>query len=70
MPPQMKSVFSSHIASIGYDPSGELHVVFKDGRAGIYSGVPSDIGEAVMNAPSVGSALHQTVRGKYAFSYV
>lgn len=68
MPPEMKNVFSSHIASIGY-ADGELHVVFKDGRSGIYSGVPSDVGQSVVDAPSVGSALHQTVRNKYQFSY-
>lgn len=68
MPPDMKPVFSSHIASVGY-ADGELHVVFKNGKSGVYSGVPPDIGESVVNAPSVGTALHQSVKGRFAFSY-
>lgn len=68
MPPEMKNVFSSHIASVGY-ADGELHVVFKNGKAGVYAGVPPDIGEAVVNAASVGTAIHQNVRGRFAFSY-
>ena len=67
---QMKSVFSSHVDKIGYDETtGELHVVFQDGKHAIYSGVPGKEGSDVVNAASVGSAMHQLIRGKYAFRY-
>lgn len=72
---QMKRVFSSHIDAVGYDPeSGELHVQFQGRKSGagkiaVYSDVPPDVGNMVVNSPSVGSALHDFVRGKYAHGY-
>ena len=64
----MKPVFSSHIASIGYG-DGELHVTYKNGKTSIYSGVPTDVANGVLGAPSIGTAIHATVRGKYDHRY-
>lgn len=66
----MKKVFSSHINEIGYEPATQsLTVIFKNGKTATYTGVPPDVASNVVDAPSVGSALHQFVRGKYDHSY-
>lgn len=68
---QMKRVFSSHINGVGYDiDSKELAVEFKDGRTAVYMDVPSDVAQMVVDAPSVGSALHRFIKGRFAFGYV
>lgn len=68
----MKSVFSSHVAAIGYDPaSGELHVHYgNSGRTAVYAGVPAEVAHAVMAAPSIGEALWRDVRGRYRHGYL
>lgn len=69
----MKSVHSSHIDQVGYDPERkELHVVFQDGKHAVYSNVPLIKGAAVVNAPSVGSALHREIKasGQFPHRYV
>ena len=78
MPPRMRSVFSSHVDSIGYDgETGELHVRYRGtykGGAGvktaIYANVPPDVAARVMSAPSIGEALHAHVKGKYDHGYI
>ena len=68
--PQMRNVFSSHVAKVGYDEeSGELHVHFSNGSEGVYSGVPPDVAASVGSAPSIGQELHRVVRGQYGFKY-
>lgn len=62
--PALKPVFSSHIAAIGYE-DGMLVVQYKTGRVAHYSGVPPDVAERVLSAPSVGEAMHAEIRGKY-----
>lgn len=67
---EMRRVFSSHVSSIGYDPaSKELHVEFKNGKTAVYMDVPSDVAKMVTDAPSVGTALHQFIKDKYAHGY-
>lgn len=67
----LKRVFSSHIEQVGYDPERmELQVVYRTGKSAIYFGVPPNIGRDVVDAPSIGDAMHQLVRGKYRFRYV
>ena len=66
--PQMKSVFSSHISQVGYE-DGQLHVIYKNGKSGYYEGVPEDVAANILNAPSIGSALHQSVRGQFDWKY-
>jgi hypothetical protein len=66
----VKKVFSSHIEQVGYEPATQsLTVIFKNGKTATYTGVPPDVASNVVDAPSVGSALHQFVRGKYDHSY-
>ena len=64
--PTMKQVHSSHVRSIGHDPStNELHVQYKNGGTAVYHDVPADKARLVMNSHSIGSALHQHVRGQH-----
>lgn len=68
---EMKNVFSSQVSQIGYDASAkQLAVKFKNGRTAVYSDVPSDVARNVTEAPSVGTALHTWIKGKYAFGYL
>ncbi len=63
--PEMRDVYSSHVAKIGYE-DGELHVVYNRGKSAgttvIYSGVTPEVAAQVLSAPSIGSALHALVR--------
>ena len=67
----MRKVFSSHVTSIGYDDAkGDLHVRYQTGKTAIYHGVPPDTASMVMSSPSIGTALHQSIRGRFKHSYV
>lgn len=67
---ELRQVFSSHVAALGYDPNTlELWVKFRTGKTAVYMGVPSDVAKLVVDAPSVGTALNSFVKGKFAFGY-
>lgn len=74
--PPMRRVFSSHVDSIGYDADAEeLHVTFmgsvnSPARTAVYKGVTADVARDVMTAPSIGLALHRSVRGQFPFGYL
>lgn len=62
----MKQVHSSHIDAIGHDSdTNELHVQFKSGKTFKYKDVDSNKARTVMNSGSIGSAIHQHVRGQH-----
>jgi len=66
----MKKVYSSHVNEVGYDAAKrELHVIFQDGQHAVYDGVPADKGYAVVNAPSVGGALHREIKATGGFPH-
>ena len=68
---ERRRVFSSHINSIGYDAeSGELTVEFGNGSTVVYSGVPPNVADNVLSAPSIGEAVWGSLRGRYDFSYL
>lgn len=68
---EMKPVFSSHIAAIGYDPDAQiLFVDYQNGNHGAYGDVPADVARDVMQAPSIGSAIHRQVRNRFGFKYL
>lgn len=67
---ELKSVYSTSIDQIGYDPEArELHVKWAKGKSSVYNGVPADVAQSVMNAWSVGEALHQMVKKSYPHRY-
>jgi hypothetical protein len=67
---EMRSVYSSHVDEIGYDPdTEELHVKYSSGRTTVYDGVPLTVAATVQSSASIGEALHAHVRGKYGHRY-
>ena len=66
---EMIYVDSSNIEAIGYDNDAqELHVRFLSGTSYIYHGVPRQIFDDLMQAPSKGSFLNREVKGVYQYS--
>jgi hypothetical protein len=61
---QRKEVESSNIASIGYDPP-TLEVEFHHGGVYTYEGVPQEVYENFMAAPSKGRFFAENIKGKY-----
>lgn len=71
MRPEMIYVDSSNIEAIGHDDDAqELHVQFLSGGSYIYHGVPREVFEEMMNAPSKGSYLNREVKGRFDYSKV
>lgn len=69
--PSMKQVFSSHIAEVGYsNEDQELWVTWQNGKTSVYSGVPPNLGAEAQNAASIGSLMHDQIKGKYPHRYV
>jgi len=65
----MREVYSSVVQEIGYE-DGKLAVVWKrTGKTSTYTGVPPELAQRVMNAPSIGQALRESVRGVYTHEY-
>ena len=65
-----KDVYSSNVSSVGYDSdSKELSITWTKGKRSIYSGVPEELAEQLVNAPSVGSMLNSEVKPYYAHRY-
>ena len=68
---EMRSVFSSHVAKIGYDAEEERLVVeYSNGTVIEHRGVPPRVADRVINAPSIGSALHSQIKGRYDYNYI
>ena len=66
-----KSVFSSHVETVGYDSDkNEMTVTWKNGRVSAYEGVDEQTALQVANAPSIGQALHNDIKPNYAHRYI
>ena len=53
---------------MGYDPnSGELQVQFHNGRTYSYTGVPPEIYDGLLNAPSKGNFFAYNIRNNPAY---
>lgn len=64
-------VSSSNIEALGYDEDSQtLRIWFFNGPTYDYSGVGSMEYEALRDAPSVGSYLHQNIKGQYPYEKV
>lgn len=66
-----QNVYSSHIQSIAWseDPPG-MQVTWDGGKISLYSGVSSQLAHEIANAPSVGSAIHEQIKGRYDHQYL
>jgi KTSC domain len=63
---KMQPVESSNIRSIGHDAeSNTLRVEFKNGGTYEYDGVPAEVHDDLIDAPSKGQHLHKHIRGMY-----
>lgn len=70
MAPWSKSVYSSNVSEVGYDPeTKELAVTWTKGKRSIYSGVPEELAEQLVNAPSVGSMMRTEIIPYFSHRY-
>ncbi len=61
-----QDTYSSMVQDISYDDeSGEMIVTFNSGKPYVYEGVPEDVARRVANAPSVGQAINELIKGQY-----
>ncbi|MES9901763.1 MAG: KTSC domain-containing protein [Sedimenticola sp.] len=71
MSPKMVQVSSSNILAVGYDEENHIvHVQFLNNSEYIYKGVPKQEFEGLLNAPSVGSYLHQNYKNVYPYERI
>jgi hypothetical protein len=69
MPFEMRNVYSSHVAAVGYDPAANiLRVEWQTGKTSLYHGVPVAAAMKVMDSPSIGEAL-RPIKAQYRHSY-
>jgi len=62
---------SSNVASIAYDPDEQvLEVRFHNASLYRYSGVPQEVYDAFLAAPSPGRFMWANIRGVYEYSKV
>lgn len=65
-----KEVYSSNVSTVGYDPDTlELIITWTKGKRSIYSGVPEELAEQLVNAPSVGSMMRTEIVPYYPHRY-
>lgn len=64
-------VNSSTIASVGYNPdSAILEIEFHNGGVYRYTGVPGSLHGRFMAAASLGSFLHQHIKGSFPYQRI
>ena len=69
--PDLTPVSSSHLSALGYDDATQkLYVQWKDGQISAYDNVPAATASDLQNAPSIGKAFNDLIRGKYQHQYV
>ena len=61
------AVRSRDIAIVGYDPETQiLEIAFRNGGVYRYSGVPVNVHQSLMSAPSHGTYFNQTIKDQYS----
>lgn len=61
-----RSVSSSNVAQIGYDPIAQkLGVKFRTGAIYYYLGVPESVYRAFLNSSSKGAFVHAHLKGRF-----
>ena len=69
--PQMISVSSSNIDSIGYDENDEtVYIRFLNGSLYVYKGVPAHEYQNLLGAPSHGSYLNRSFKNIYPYERI
>ncbi|MCM8776160.1 MAG: KTSC domain-containing protein, partial [Candidatus Omnitrophica bacterium] len=63
---ERKAIRSRDLAVVGYDSETQtLEIAFRSGGVYHYRGVPQDIYQALMSAPSHGRYFNDQIRNKY-----
>ena len=66
---EMYYVDSSNVEAIGHDQiAQELHVRFLSGDTYVYHGVPQEVYDELMAAPSKGSYLNRVIKPNYGYT--
>jgi hypothetical protein len=66
---QRLSVASETVASVGYDRgSMTLEIEFTSGRVYQYFGVPEQVRDELVGAPSIGAYFNAAIRGSYRYA--
>lgn len=69
--PEMKSVASSNVDSIGYDQeTQEVYVRFLNNSLYVYKNVPKIEFDGLEHAPSIGSYIHRNFKNVYAYERI
>ncbi|MDE9590323.1 KTSC domain-containing protein [Xenorhabdus bovienii] len=64
-------VSSSNLLSVGYDSTTlTLEIAFHNGGIYQYDGVPADVHQGLMSAPSKGKYFHQYIKNVYPYRKV
>jgi hypothetical protein len=64
-------VSSSDLCSVGYDSKSQtLEIEFYSGGIYQYFGVPCELYEELMNAPSLGSFFHRYIKNNFSWTKV
>jgi hypothetical protein len=59
---------SSNGAGFAYDPDARaLHVRFNSGHQYLYNDVPAEVHDGLMHTDSIGSYIHDNVKGQYDY---
>jgi len=67
----MFPVTSSNVLAAGYDEENQIvHIQFLNNTEYIYKGVPRQEFDGLLNAPSVGSYLHQNYKNVYPYERI
>ncbi|WP_306309345.1 KTSC domain-containing protein [Xenorhabdus anantnagensis] len=65
------SVSSSNLHSVGYDQvTRTLEIAFHNGGIYQYDGVPANVHQGLMSAPSKGKYFHQYIKNVYPYRKV
>lgn len=73
---QWKFVTSSNIEAVAFvrteedNPSGELHIRFRNSRHYVYYGVTEELFNELLNAKSVGVFFHSEIKNKYTYDEI
>jgi len=69
--PEMKSVESSNLSSVGYnEETSELFVQFKNGGIYMYKDVPANVHAELISAESVGKYFNAHVKSGFTYAKV
>jgi hypothetical protein len=68
---RVTTVQSTTLATVGYDENlRRLQLKFCSRAVYLYFGVPAEVHEALVDAPSKGRCFNETIRGRYPYRQI